>query len=349
MSIYESEMKEVEWTRSTKPERGSYVDYFRWLEEASALGIARTRWFGRYASWWKSEAETSPNNWTLPPHERDNDDMLLHLRNSKDGTTVDQLYMGLKTEASTNWHSRWNVTIPPLSDLPSGTTISFGYEVPSEGGYTLANLKIHSGSAGLHIQLGKADGSYYTDSLDVSDVIAENGAEYRLIWLPPELMLHCVNTGKTRILVGSKPIHSIPKTVPFMSNESSVVSSGVKVKKWVSYNMSRARTGILYRSGDSPPYSTPLAGLSVDPDVTSEPFPLFNYSRKTILFQADGAGTLDIDILTQTGNWRTYDSQSVSANTLLTYNFGGEAYTGKVKFTPDNPPATINDAEVVLG
>jgi len=91
-----------------------------------------------------------------------------------------------------------------------------------------------------------------------------------------------------------------------------------------------------------------LAGMSVDPDVTSHPFPLFGFEGKTISLRADGAGTLDIEVLTQAGNWRTYDSTSISANTLETYPLNGEVALGRVVFTPDSPPATVTDAEVTL-
>ncbi|RLG35631.1 MAG: hypothetical protein DRN91_09170, partial [Candidatus Alkanophagales archaeon] len=91
-----------------------------------------------------------------------------------------------------------------------------------------------------------------------------------------------------------------------------------------------------------------LAGLDVDPDVTSHPVPVFGYEGKTLLFQADGAGTLEIQVLTQAGNWRTYDSISVSANSLEAYPMTGDAALMRVYFAPDSPPAKITDAEVVL-
>lgn len=91
-----------------------------------------------------------------------------------------------------------------------------------------------------------------------------------------------------------------------------------------------------------------LAGLSVNPDVTSHPFPLFGYAEKTISFQADEAGTLAIQVLKQTDNWRTYDSVAVAVNTLLEYPISANEMLGRIIFTPTAPPANIVDAEVIL-
>lgn len=91
-----------------------------------------------------------------------------------------------------------------------------------------------------------------------------------------------------------------------------------------------------------------LVGLVVNPNVTSHPVPLLGYSSKTLLFRANGNGTLSIQVLTQANNWREYDSVTVVANTLLSYIMTGDAVLARIVFTPTTPPATITDAEVVL-
>jgi hypothetical protein len=101
----------------------------------------------------------------------------------------------------------------------------------------------------------------------------------------------------------------------------------------------------LYQTGTS----NPLAGLSLSSgSVSSHPIPTFGYAGKTIYFMADTGGTLLIEVLTQTGNWRTYDSVSVSANTLTPYVMSGDAVLARVTYTPSAYPATISEAEVVL-
>lgn len=100
----------------------------------------------------------------------------------------------------------------------------------------------------------------------------------------------------------------------------------------------------LYSSGTD----TLLAGLSVNPDVTSHPFPIYGCKNKTIHFQADEAGTLEIHLLTETNNWRTYDSVAIAANTLESYTIASEGVLARIKFTPTAPPANIDDAECVI-
>jgi len=80
----------------------------------------------------------------------------------------------------------------------------------------------------------------------------------------------------------------------------------------------------------------------------SLPLMLLGYSSKTFHFQSDQAGTLLIEVYTLTGNWRTYDSLSVVADTLLSYVMTGNAVLARITFTPTAYPATISDAEVVL-
>jgi len=90
--------------------------------------------------------------------------------------------------------------------------------------------------------------------------------------------------------------------------------------------------------------------------ITSHPFPLFGYQGKTVYFMADQNGDFDIEILTQTGNWRIYSpdagghtNSNYTANTLEVYTIAAEALLGRVVFTPDAYPCTFSEAEVVLG
>jgi len=103
----------------------------------------------------------------------------------------------------------------------------------------------------------------------------------------------------------------------------------------------------LFKSGTS----NKLVDVTVteaDTSVTSAPIPLFGYASKTFYFRADQAGTLDIEILTETGNWRTYDSFNIRANTLEHYTMLGDAVLGRIVFTPSTYDAIISEAEVVV-
>jgi hypothetical protein len=92
-----------------------------------------------------------------------------------------------------------------------------------------------------------------------------------------------------------------------------------------------------------------MAGASISSgSLSSHPIPIYGRTSKTFYFMADQAGTLLIEIYTLSGNWRTYDSVSVSANTLLPYVMTGDAVLARVTYTPSTYTATISEAEVVL-
>lgn len=92
-----------------------------------------------------------------------------------------------------------------------------------------------------------------------------------------------------------------------------------------------------------------MAGASISSgSLSSHPVPVYGRTGKTFYFMANQAGTLLIEIYTLSGNWRTYDSVSVSANTLCKYPLTGDAIMARLTFTPSTYPATINEAEVVL-
>lgn len=94
---------------------------------------------------------------------------------------------------------------------------------------------------------------------------------------------------------------------------------------------------------------TTLAGYSITSgSVTSHPIPVFGYNRKTLYFTASQSGTLEVHVYTLTGNWRTYDSISIPANTLLSYTIDDEAVLARVVFTPSAYPASILEAGVVM-
>jgi len=92
-----------------------------------------------------------------------------------------------------------------------------------------------------------------------------------------------------------------------------------------------------------------MAGRSISSgNIASHPVPLFGYSRKTIRFMANQGGSLEIQVYTLSGNWRTYESVSISANTLLSYSIDDEVILARIVFTPSTYPATINEAEVSM-
>ncbi len=94
---------------------------------------------------------------------------------------------------------------------------------------------------------------------------------------------------------------------------------------------------------------TLMAGQSISSgSLTSHPIPVFGYDKKTIYFMSDQAGTLEIQVFTLSGNWRTYDSVSVSANTLIRYSITDATLLVRVVFTPSTYPAKILEAMAVM-
>jgi hypothetical protein len=78
--------------------------------------------------------------------------------------------------------------------------------------------------------------------------------------------------------------------------------------------------------------------------VTSHPIPIFGYERKEIIFMANQAGTLDVQIYSISGNWRSIGSVSISANTLQRIEILHNAPLARVVFTPSTYPCTILEA-----
>jgi hypothetical protein len=94
---------------------------------------------------------------------------------------------------------------------------------------------------------------------------------------------------------------------------------------------------------------TALAGYSISSgSVTSHPIPVFGYRDKTLFLQASQSGSVSIEVYTLAGNWRTYDSDTVSANTLWRYKMTGDAVLARLTFTPTTYPCTVSDAGVSL-
>jgi len=92
-----------------------------------------------------------------------------------------------------------------------------------------------------------------------------------------------------------------------------------------------------------------LRGQSIDSgSLTSQKVSLFGYEKKTIYFRSDTAGTLTIEVKTHSGEWRTFDTVSVSAGSLETYIQTAIARLLRINWNPDSYPSTIQEAEIHL-
>ena len=95
-----------------------------------------------------------------------------------------------------------------------------------------------------------------------------------------------------------------------------------------------------------------FAGKTVESGtLTSHAVPVFGYDGKTFYFMADTdseTNGLVIEVMTQSGNWREYDSVTYTANDFWYYPIGGDAVLARLRYTPASYPATVNEGEIVL-
>lgn len=97
---------------------------------------------------------------------------------------------------------------------------------------------------------------------------------------------------------------------------------------------------------------TPFAGSSLSSGtLTSHPVPVFGYRDKTLYFQANKDSTpngLVVEVLTQSGNWRTYDAETYSADKFWTYKADADALLMRLSYTPSSYPASVSEGEVIM-
>ncbi len=82
--------------------------------------------------------------------------------------------------------------------------------------------------------------------------------------------------------------------------------------------------------------------------LTSHPVPVFGYPSKKLSFMASEQGTLSVESMSQSGNWREYDTIGITQDTLKTYSIEEDVVLIRVVYTPNTYPCTISEAEVVL-
>jgi len=95
--------------------------------------------------------------------------------------------------------------------------------------------------------------------------------------------------------------------------------------------------------------STKLAGYSLSSGtLVSHPIPVFGFNSRTIFFRANQSGTVNIEARSLTGNWRTYDSKSYTADSNFFYVITGDLTLARLTYTPSTYPASIAEGEVVM-
>jgi hypothetical protein len=184
------------------------------------------------------------------------------------------------------------------------------------------------------IKVNKSTAEFYIDTTLVA-VAVRTGISFTTIAGPPYAIF-----GTTK-----KGFHEAPAFIEFYLTDVDKYYLDPTQFRAMSGDPLPPRSYQLYLAGSN----TKLAGYSISSgSVTSHPVPVFGYKDKTLYFQADQAGTLLLEILTLSGNWRTYDSDTISANTLWWYKMTGDNVLARLTFTPSTYPATVSEAEAVL-
>jgi hypothetical protein len=223
------------------------VERWEWL--ASTDSTERKREFyrkyrGRTGSIWKSEyAELNPENWTEPlfslnvntkqPSPFTN---AIHLRNSKDGTTIDHVYFAPKIFMKPPCVLNFDAYFPTLNttNLPNGTYFTMGFEVNS-GGYigSIFEFQVWSDATTVYARLRAVE----VRDGETKDVVSANfvssvtqGAwdSYKLVLQPNrmELYKHAGSWPMTKIATLDVPFDIQAAVTPFFANETSTVVVG---------------------------------------------------------------------------------------------------------------------------
>ncbi|MCD6240381.1 hypothetical protein J7K27_02500 [Candidatus Bathyarchaeota archaeon] len=241
-----------------------YVERWEWLystDDTAKKHEFYRKYCGRTGSVWKSEyAELSPTNWNLPlietgvntqqPSPWNN---AIHLRNSKDGSTLDEVYFAPRIAMKPPCVLNFDAYFPALNttNYPNGTYIALGFEVNS-GGYlgTIYALEILSDGTTVTVRLkglGIRDGSGAVITKSISGLVTDDWRGFKLILTRRWLKLYQGTTsgqGYPLELVDELPItlDYVSYVTPFFANESSAIVSGVKIGQFQAFEINPSKS-----------------------------------------------------------------------------------------------------------
>ena len=192
------------------------------------------------------------------------------------------------------------------------------------------------------VKLNRGITEYYIDRKLVA--VALPGPDYETISAPPYGILIAPfdvpthGTSWTEVDAGGGPALTLPLTLGPQEDSGSSFD-------FYPGDPHPPRIYPLYQAGTN----NLFAGYSLSSgSLTSHPVPIFGYQNKTLYFMADKDGTVDVEVYTLSGNWRTYDSVSYTGGKLLTIKMADDALLIRVVYTPTTTPATVSDGVVVM-
>jgi len=187
---------------------------------------------------WKSGIGTDPSKWQVPlfllkditaegPWGN-----TIHMRNSKDGVTVDEIYIQPRMVFSPPCLMKI-VTKFPVT-VPGGNALPIGFEVNSQGGAAIYQFVRDGDKYYIRSTCFTPTARDY-QNLEVTPTTPTTYQEYWLDYDPPNLRLWQYIAG-TPTLLGTVTINSGPSAFdfvsPFITNENTVVVSDWYVSHW---------------------------------------------------------------------------------------------------------------------
>jgi hypothetical protein len=199
-------------------------------------------YYGRVrGGFFKSEAAVlDRTKWTTPPIVLAGDtietapwDNAVSMRNSIDGTTIDELYVALP-RAYTRARFRLNAKLPTAAQIGATGLVAYGFETNSQGATAAFVFQGYNSTYKLAANyLDPVTGGAVNDTLDITALMAHLNAwsEYHLCLEPPFLRLYEYNTAAWTLL-GSLPFSRYQGDFwlqPFVCNESTAVLSNFQI------------------------------------------------------------------------------------------------------------------------
>ena len=214
------------------PEGFVFVE--RWEE-----GFFNTYKYSSKGAFWKSEVGLPQYLWTGPkfltganPLQPAPWNNAVHLVNSKDGKTVDEIFFAIPF-AFKRGIMRFDARLPDPAKTKSGTHIFAGFEVLGAGGHAFAGLHLFNEGGVAHYEFGwvlLGEDGYTSKWVHVTFNKIDEWATYFIEVDFPYLRLYQpTGTGSLEITEVKAPDKALNKEFwfqPFFANESTVITEG---------------------------------------------------------------------------------------------------------------------------
>lgn len=306
----------------------TFVERWEYLKEEKSRKIFFfNRYTGRsypYSPVWKSECGKEPDTWTLPLFELNVPGIdpapwnnVIHLRNSKDGVTLDEIYVEPRIAFKPPAIMRLSARVPAPADIPAGGDLYFGFEINSQSGHAIACVQIRNAGATLLWFMMTPKGRI-TKSVSFTLTRPNVYALYFLHYDPPYLRLWQEPTAGgfpnqlTELVI--EHASTFDSFTVFIANEGTAITSGYYISHWAAWEQIRSLNPL----SDIKAFTTTT--LAAGATFTSPTFPTQGFGRIVGSCFADVAGTLRIEQRNDGANWDARNEISYGAGSLLAFD-----------------------------